>query len=129
MLKKSFIKEFLITLDSVLEYSKVSGDKNPIHLDKEYASKTLFGRRIVHGALLVGYISSVIANDYPGKGSILLNQEIKYLKPTFLNDKVKVRVKLLKEDKVKSLIYLSTNCYRASKEKVIEGTALVKLLR
>ena len=127
MLKGSFSKEFIITLNSVLDYSDISGDKNPIHLDKAYASKSFFGRRVVHGGLLIGYISSIIGNDFPGNGAVLLNQEIKYLNPTFLNDKIKITVKIIETIPDKNLYHLSTNCYKESGKKVIEGKALVKL--
>ena len=65
-----------ITDLDVVQFSKITGDNNPLHLDEEYAKKSIFGERIVHGVLTLGLISSVIANRLPGSGSILISQEI-----------------------------------------------------
>ena len=35
-------KKFLITEDIIKEYSKISQDMNPVHLDDEYAKKSIF---------------------------------------------------------------------------------------
>src|SRR5438309_2076400 len=57
-----------ITEDDILLFALVSGDHNPIHLDAEYAEKTLFGKRIAHGFLIGSLISAVLGNDMPGPG-------------------------------------------------------------
>ena len=41
-----------ITEDDILLFALVSGDHNPIHLDAEYAERSLFGKRIAHGLLI-----------------------------------------------------------------------------
>ncbi|HEU5347065.1 MAG TPA: MaoC family dehydratase, partial [Ktedonobacterales bacterium] len=54
------------TETDVLEYAELSGDFNPIHLDDEYAAKSRFGRRIVHGFLTAGMISALLGTELPG---------------------------------------------------------------
>ena len=49
----------------VAEYAELSGDLNPIHLDEEYAAKSRFGRRIVHGFLTAGMISALLGTELP----------------------------------------------------------------
>ena len=51
--------------EDVRKFAEVSMDVNPIHLDDEYAKKTVFGQRIVHGILTCGLISAVLANKLP----------------------------------------------------------------
>ena len=58
--------------EDVRKFAEVSMDVNPIHLDDEYAKKTVFGQRIVHGILTCGLISAVLANKLPGEGTIYL---------------------------------------------------------
>lgn len=84
-----------ITDDDVRAFAEVTGDKNPLHLDEEYAKNTIFNGRIVHGALGVGLISRVIAEKLPGKGSVLLSQYVKYIKPIRIGDEVKVLVEVI----------------------------------
>ena len=50
-------KDFIVTKETGVAYADVSGDKNPLHLDENYAKNTRFGREIAHGMLLGGYIS------------------------------------------------------------------------
>ena len=38
----NYKEEFIITQDMVNKFAKLTGDKNPLHLDKEFASKTRF---------------------------------------------------------------------------------------
>ena len=68
-------------------FSELSGDKNPIHLDEDYAKNTIFAKRIVHGALASSIFSSIFANTLPGPGSIYLKSKLLFLKPIYLNDK------------------------------------------
>ena len=52
--KASLTKVF--TAEDVHRFSEISLDKNPVHLDEEYARTTRFGKTIVHGVLSVGYV-------------------------------------------------------------------------
>lgn len=94
-------KKFTVKEEDVVNFAKVSKDHNPIHLDEEYAKKTFFGQRIVHGMLLGGYISSVIANDYPGQGSIYLEQNLSFKNPCFIDDEIEVIIELIEQNKTK----------------------------
>jgi len=94
-------KKFTVKEEDVINFAKVSKDYNPIHLDEEYAKKTFFEQRIVHGMLLGGYISSVIANDYPGQGSIYLEQNLSFKNPCFIDDEIEVIIELIEQKKTK----------------------------
>ncbi|MCU4489818.1 MaoC family dehydratase [Acinetobacter ursingii] len=78
----------VFSAEDVDAFSKISGDINPIHLDENYAKKTIFGERIVHGALASSIFSTIFANQLPGVGCIYLKSENKFLKPIYLNKNV-----------------------------------------
>ncbi|KAK5584541.1 hypothetical protein RB653_006153 [Dictyostelium firmibasis] len=89
--KDEFIKTF--SKDDIKLFSELCGDFNPIHLDEEYSKRTKFGRCIVHGALVSSLIPSVVSKSIPG--SIYINQEVNFLKPTFIDDTVKAETTIL----------------------------------
>lgn len=76
-------------------FSELSGDKNPVHLNEEYANKTIFGARIVHGALASSMFSTIFASELPGAGCIYLKSENKFLKPIYLNENVLFKVEVV----------------------------------
>ncbi len=113
----------------VIQFSKISLDNNPVHLDDEYASKTIFKSRIVQGILVSGLISAVIANKLPGNGSIYLKQESNFKKPVFIGDKVTAKILVTKIHQNKPIYTLSTICTNQKNEIVIDGEAIILLNR
>jgi len=84
-----------VTDEMVREFSRVTLDNNPIHLDEEYAKTTMFKERIVQGALLTAHVSSALVNSFSGHGTIILSTEMKYLLPVFIDNEIKVRLFLM----------------------------------
>jgi 3-hydroxybutyryl-CoA dehydratase len=80
--------------NDVRQFAMISHDHNPLHLDADYASRTRFGRPIVHGALLISYLSAVMAEKLPGPGSIYLVQHAEFCHPVYINDTVTVRIRV-----------------------------------
>jgi 3-hydroxybutyryl-CoA dehydratase len=115
-----------ITEDDILLFALVSGDHNPIHLDAEYAEKSLFGKRIAHGFLIGSLISAVLGNDMPGPGSIYLGQTLKFLAPIHIGDTVTVIVKVVAIREDKRIITLHTDCTNQHGTLVLSGEATVK---
>jgi 3-hydroxybutyryl-CoA dehydratase len=112
----------LVTEDMVNTFANISGDHNPIHLDLEYASNTIFKEKIAHGMLISGFISALIANEIPGNGSIYLKQNLEFKAPVKLNDVVTTKVTILNIEGNK--YFLQTDCF-VKEIQVIQGTALI----
>ena len=106
-------------------FTELTGDRNPVHLDEEYAAGTRFGRRIAHGMLGASLISAVLANELPGRGTVYLSQTLRFTAPVFLGDTVTARVvvKAVREDK--PIVTLETVCTNQRGERVVEGEAVV----
>lgn len=119
------IREKTITENEVKLFAELSGDKNPIHLNDDYAKNTIFKKRIVQGILVAGQISAILANDLPGEGTIYLKQELNFVKPVFIGDKVLTKVAVLEIREDKPIARLETNCL-VHNEIVIQGFAIVK---
>lgn len=115
------------TQDDVLLFANLTMDVNPIHIDSEYAAKTFFGKTIVHGMFVASQISALLANKLPGWGTIYLGQDLKFLKPVFMGDKITCELEIISIDNTKNRAVLSTKCFNQDGHSVIEGTATVKL--
>jgi acyl dehydratase len=118
-----------ITEDDILLFAVVSGDKNPLHLDAEYAERSLFGKRIAHGFLIGSLISAVLGNVLPGPGSIYLGQTLRFLAPIHIGDTVTVAVKVVALREDKRIVTLHTNCTNQHGTLVLSGEATVKFMR
>jgi 3-hydroxybutyryl-CoA dehydratase len=118
-----------ITEDDIFLFATVSGDHNPIHLDAEYAERTLFGKRIAHGFLIGSLISAVLGNEMPGPGSIYLGQTLKFLAPIHIGDTVTVTVKVVEIREDKRILTLHTECTNQHGTLVLSGEATVKYAR
>lgn len=118
-----YSEDILITDKLVGGFSELIGDRNPIHLDEEYAKKSLFGGRVAHGMLLASYFSKIIAHNYPGEGSIYLSQTIKFIKPCYVGDSVTYVISLLEKSESKFL--LKTEIFNIRNEIILSGEALV----
>ncbi len=53
-----------ITQHQLNAYAQVSGDRNPLHLDAQFAAKTQFGGIIAHGMLTAAFISEMMAAEF-----------------------------------------------------------------
>ena len=94
-------------------FAEVSTDRNPVHLDEEYAQDTIFGGRIAHGMLTAGLISAVIGEQLPGHGTVYMGQTLKFLAPVRPGDLVYAEVEVVDIDfskrRVISLIFTAAS--------------------
>ncbi|MCB1505775.1 MAG: MaoC family dehydratase [Hyphomicrobiaceae bacterium] len=78
----------------IVAFAELSGDRNPVHLDAEYAAKTMFKERIAHGMLSAAYISAVFGMQMPGPGAIYMSQTLQFKAPVKIGDTVVTTVKV-----------------------------------
>ncbi|MZR29268.1 MaoC family dehydratase [Sneathiella litorea] len=83
-----------ITEADIVMYAGISGDTNPVHLNAEFAEKTIFKERIAHGMLSAGLLSTVFGTKLPGPGAIYMNQNLNFKAPVCIGDTVTARVTL-----------------------------------
>jgi 3-hydroxybutyryl-CoA dehydratase len=83
-----------VTEHMLEHFAEATGDRNPIHFDEAYAATTRFGGRIAHGLLVGGIISSLLANELPGPGTVYLSQELSFRAPVRIGDAVRCAVEV-----------------------------------
>jgi acyl dehydratase len=80
-----YTHEFKFSQEEVNQFAQVTGDKNPVHTNAEYAAKTMFKRPIMHGMLSASLFSKVFGTLFPGEGTIYLKQSLNFLKPMYVD--------------------------------------------
>ncbi len=81
--------------EDVVDFARISGDDNPIHLSERYAAKTRFGQRIAHGLYTASLISAVLGTRLPGPGAVYRSQTLHFHAPVKIGDVVTVVVEVV----------------------------------
>ena len=83
------------TAEDVERYALITGDRNPLHFDPDFAARTRPGRLIVHGGLTTGLFNALVAEVLPGPGSVFLHQEWDYPAPVYIGDTVTAEAEVI----------------------------------
>jgi len=118
--------EKTISESDVYLYAGITGDFNPLHVNRPEAEKTVFQQRVAHGMLSAGLISAVLGNQLPGPGAIYMGQELRFTAPVFFGDTVRATVTVTEVIAEKNICRLSTLCTNQDGKTVIEGTATMR---
>lgn len=108
--------------EDVREFAAISGDRNPLHLDEEFAAQTVFSERIVHGMLASSLISAALAR-LPGT-TVYLSQDLEFHRPVHLDDHVTAECEIV-EDLGGDTYRLTTRVVDDDREVLIDGEAVV----
>ncbi len=113
-----------VTEADIVLFAGISGDINPVHLNHEFATETMFEGRIAHGMLTASFISTVIGTKLPGPGAIYLKQSLNFKAPVRAGDTVRARVTIREVIAEKRRIVLDTVATTGDTV-VLDGEALV----
>jgi len=114
----------VVSEQDILSFAKVTGDKNPVHLDAAYAEKTMFKGRIAHGMLTAGFISAVFGMELPGPGAIYVSQTLNFRGPVRIGDEVITKVEIVELFAAKRRVRFACVCLVNGKA-VLEGEAML----
>jgi 3-hydroxybutyryl-CoA dehydratase len=115
------------TQEDVETFSTLSGDKNPIHLDENFARETRFRGRIIHGLLVASLISTALGTMLPGPGGVYLSQQLAFRAPARVGEQLTARVRVTEWDAEKGRITLSTVVVNGDDVQLIIGEAKLVL--
>jgi 3-hydroxybutyryl-CoA dehydratase len=113
-----------VTETDIVLFAGISGDNNPVHINEEFASNTMFSGRIAHGMLTAAFISTVLGMKLPGPGAIYVSQTLRFKAPVRSGDTIQVRATVIDLVPEKRRATLSTVVSVGSKV-VLEGEAVV----
>lgn len=123
----TFAKRF--TEEDVQRFIEITGDVNPLHLDEEFAARTQFGRRVLHGMLTASIFSTMVGMLLPGTGAIYRSQTIRFLLPVYLDETVTAHFVVRSVDRAKRRLEIDAWIENEAGQHVIEGTCEAGLLR
>jgi len=119
----SYTEKVRYTQANVDTFAQISGDNNPIHVNPEYASKSIFGRCVVHGFFAGAVFSKVFGTQWPGEGTIYLYQEMKFQAPVFVEQDYTAIFEVIELDEVKHRGTIKCTLQDAEGKVAIAGTA------
>jgi 3-hydroxybutyryl-CoA dehydratase len=117
-----------ITDAVVRAFAELSGDYNPIHLDEEFAKRTMFGKRIAHGMISGALISAVLGYEFKERKVVYLSQTMKFVAPVFIDDTVTATATVTNIREDKPIVTIETICTNQAGETVVAGEGKIMLL-
>jgi phosphate acetyltransferase len=115
----------IVGRDDIDLFAAVSGDINPVHLDRVFASTDLFGHVVAHGMWTASLISALLGTRLPGPGTIYLGQDLRFRKPVALGDTITATVTVQEKRPEKQIVLLNARCTNQLGDDVLTGTATV----
>jgi acyl dehydratase len=105
-------------------FTRISGDRNPLHYDEKVARSTRFGRIVVQGGVISAILNAVVAEDLPGPGSVFLHVDWNFRAPVGPGDTITGAVEVTEVRDDKPITKLLTTVTRDDGTLVLDGTAV-----
>jgi 3-oxoacyl-[acyl-carrier protein] reductase len=123
---ESIVKE--ITEADVRRFVELSGDDNPLHVDREYARATPFKDIVVHGMIGASLVSTVIGTRLPGEGALWMSQNFDFALPVRLGDVLTVSCTVVKKNERERILDLEATATNQDGATVLSGRGQVRVL-
>jgi 3-hydroxybutyryl-CoA dehydratase len=114
-----------ISESDVYLFAGITGDLNPAHVDAVSAGRGMFKQRIAHGMLTGSFISTVLAMQLPGPGTIYVSQTLNFRAPVFFGDTLTARVEAIEKLEQRRWVKFKTTVTNQDGKTVVEGEAVV----
>lgn len=120
-------KSFRISADIYEHFLQGFSDHNPLHIDEPYAVSKGFLGKVMHGAILNGFISNFIGMEFPGYNTVIQSVNIDFKQPNYLDDQillegeVEQKVESVRTIVIKILVNNLTQNYVSARAKVQVG--------
>jgi len=120
--------KILVSEELIKNFANFSGDYNPLHMEEDYAKKTQFKGRIIHGMAIACFFSQLVGMYLPGKHCLYLSQTINFKKPIKIGEEVIIKGEVI--DKVDSfkMLKIKTQALNKNGNVLIDGEAKVLVL-
>lgn len=130
-LKIGMSESFTVTVTEEMmdSFLNLSGDENPLHVDKEFALSQGYSDRVVYGLLTTSFISRLIGVLLPGRYCLLQGIELKYSKPVYVGDILIVRGVVDELHESVQRMTLKVEIINQDEKKVVKGKVEIGFLK
>ena len=111
-----------ITDADIKAFAGISGDRNPVHVDEQYAESSRYKKRIAHGLMTASYFSALFGTKIPGEGCVYVSQSLHFKRPVYIGDTVTATVEVTSVDLEKKRVFFKTIC-KVKNKVVTDGEA------
>ena len=122
-----------VSESDVYLFAGITGDLSPNHVDEEYMKRSGYGRRMAHGALIVGFMSTASSLAISGSRSSgdetpvsLGYDRIRFLAPVYLGDTVSVKYEIVGIDEERRRSVADIRVVNQTDELVAVGQHILK---
>jgi 3-hydroxybutyryl-CoA dehydratase len=116
-----------VSEQDVVDFARISGDDNALHLDEAFGKTTRFGGRVAHGALSFGFMAAS-QTRLVGAGIIWLEAAVRFTAPVRIGDTVITETRIVELVPDKQLIRVQCTTRGRDGAVVMEGDSTVKRL-
>lgn len=113
------------SMQDIIAFTEMTGDRNPLHYDREAAEASVMGKLIVQGGVTSGILNALVAEDIPGPGTVFLGVEWKFVKAVGVDEEITGRVEVTDVRDDKPICKLATSVRNEAGEICLTGTATV----
>jgi phosphate acetyltransferase len=109
--------------EDVKLFAILTGDVNPAVVDPKYSESGMFREVIAHGMWSGSLISTVLGTQFPGPGTILVDQSLHFARPVTIGDAITITVTAKQKFEHNKHVIFDCVCTNQEGLQVVRGTA------
>ena len=111
--------------EDVKLFAILTGDVNPAVVDPKFSQSGMFREVIAHGMWSGSLISTVLGTQFPGPGTILVDQTLHFARPVTIGDVITITVTVRQKFDHNRHVLFDCSCTNQEGLQVVRGTAEV----
>lgn len=120
--------QVVITEEMFQQFTNLTGDRNPLHIDKKYAQARGYQDKVVYGMLTASFYSTLAGMYLPGKYCVLQECNVSFHKPVFAGDMLSVMGKVVELHDVFHRVTIKADIKNQYNQRVSKATIVAGVL-